>query len=387
MYYLGLDMGSTATKAVIIDKNRIIIGKGITHTGAEVGMAADRSIAEAETDARVNYFIELMCTYGYSNLSDKLRLLFYGNRVLEKFDVLQQMCRADMGNKTLDGLRERIYQERPCSLQRFIDDTVLEIGAKTVLRKAHRSLEKEVFKGDFERCMASALRMVPLDDGMRKQLLDVGLGKDFPIKNKIGTGYGRLSLPFKKEQIITEISCHGKGACYLFSGTRTVLDIGGQDTKGIKVNAEGTVCNFVMNDKCAAGTGKYLQNIARGMRLNIDEIGPLSLKAKNDVRISNTCTVFAEGDAKHLLNDGVCIEDILRAMHVAIAKRSIGLLGRIGIENELTFTGGVAKNIGVVKIIEEEVAGMGARLNVCADSQYTGAIGAALYAIDKDGKG
>ena len=194
----------------------------------------------------------------------------------------------------------------------------------------------------------------------------------------VGTGYGRYKIEAGDAQV-TEISCHARGAQLLFPGTRTVIDMGGQDTKAIKVGPDGGVIDFCMNDKCAAGTGRFLAAAADVLGLTLDEIGPISLKGANPIRLTSVCTVFVESDILGYLVQKKKVEDILAGVHQAIAARTIGLVRRVGIEEEITFTGGVARNVGMVPALESK---LGAPLNVAADSQFTGALGAALYALD-----
>jgi len=195
----------------------------------------------------------------------------------------------------------------------------------------------------------------------------------------VGTGYGRYKVTFGNTQI-TEISCHAKGAHFVFPRTRTLLDIGGQDTKAIKVNELGEVTDFSMNDKCAAGTGRFLGAAASTMDLALDDLGPLSLRGRAPVRITTVCTVFVESEIIAYLAQGKRIEDILRGMHNAIAARSIALLRRVGTDEELTFTGGVSRNSGMVHALEEALA---MKTNVSPESQFMGAIGAALFALER----
>ena len=195
----------------------------------------------------------------------------------------------------------------------------------------------------------------------------------------VGTGYGRYKVMFGDAQI-TEISCHARGASLLFPKTRTVIDMGGQDAKGIKVGEEGDVKDFVMNDKCAAGTGRFLANSAEALGMPLDEIGPLALKAKNPVRLSTVCAVFVESDIMSYLGQGKKVEDILGGVHSAIAARTIALVRRVGIEPEVTFTGGVSRNIGMVRALEEK---LGMPVNVSPDSHFVGAIGAAIFALER----
>ena len=195
----------------------------------------------------------------------------------------------------------------------------------------------------------------------------------------VGTGYGRYKVTFGNAQI-TEISCHARGANLLFPNTRTVIDMGGQDAKGIRVDENGAVKDFVMNDKCAAGTGRFLSNAAETVGIKLDDIGPISLKAKKAVRLSTVCAVFVESDIMSYLAEGKTVEDILGGVHSAIAARTVSLVRRVGIEPEVTFTGGVSRNIGMVKALEEK---LGLRVNVCDDSHFIGAIGAALFAMER----
>jgi len=195
----------------------------------------------------------------------------------------------------------------------------------------------------------------------------------------VGTGYGRYKVTFGNAQI-TEISCHARGANFLFPRTRTVIDMGGQDAKGIRVGQDGDVKDFVMNDKCAAGTGRFLSNAAETLGLRLDEIGPISLEAKKPVRLSTVCAVFVESDIMSYLAEGKTVQDILGGVHSAIAARTVALVRRVGIEPEVTFTGGVTRNIGMVRALEEKLQ---LRVNVCEDSHFIGAIGAALFALER----
>jgi len=195
----------------------------------------------------------------------------------------------------------------------------------------------------------------------------------------VGTGYGRYKVNFGNAQI-TEISCHARGANLLFPRTRTVIDMGGQDAKGIRVGEQGDVKDFVMNDKCAAGTGRFLSNAAETVGLSLDEIGPISLEAKKPVRLSTVCAVFVESDIMSYLAEGKTVQDILGGVHSAIAARTVALVRRVGIEPEVAFTGGVSRNIGMVKALEEK---LGLPVNVCDDSHFIGAIGAAIFALER----
>lgn len=194
----------------------------------------------------------------------------------------------------------------------------------------------------------------------------------------IGTGYGRYRVTFGNAQV-TEISCHGRGAVHMFPNSRTVLDMGGQDTKAIRVSPSGEIDDFCMNDKCAAGTGRFLGAASSALDIPLDELGATALRYTKPVRISTTCTVFAESEVLSWLGRGKKVEDILWGVHQSIAVRSYSLMRRVGIESEITFTGGVARNIAMIKAMEEK---LGATLNVSEESHYMGALGAALYALD-----
>ena len=199
------------------------------------------------------------------------------------------------------------------------------------------------------------------------------------VKYVVGTGYGRYKVEAGDAQV-TEISCHARGAHFIFPGTRTVIDMGGQDTKAIKTGPDGNVVDFCMNDKCAAGTGRFLAAAADVVGLTLEEIGEVSLKGTKPIRLTSVCTVFVESDIMNYLAQRKSVEDILAGVHQAIASRTIGLVRRVGVEEEITFTGGVARNIGMVRALEEK---LGTALNVGPDSHFMGALGAALFAVDK----
>jgi len=206
---------------------------------------------------------------------------------------------------------------------------------------------------------------------------EAGVAED-EVLYLVGTGYGRYRVTFGHAQV-TEISCHARGAAHLFPGTASVLDMGGQDTKAIRVAPGGTVLDFCMNDKCAAGTGRFLQSAAMALDIPLGELGTIALRAARPVRISTTCTVFAESEVLSWLSRGKKIEDILMGVHQGIANRSLALLRRVGIAPEVTFTGGVAKNPAMVELIARYV---GMPLNVSDDAHFMGALGAALFARD-----
>lgn len=215
------------------------------------------------------------------------------------------------------------------------------------------------------------------ENAFAQALNDSGIRED-EIEYIIGTGYGRYRVTFGNTQV-TEISCHGRGAVHMFPQTQTVLDMGGQDTKAICVNPDGEIIDFCMNDKCAAGTGRFLGAAASALDIPLNELGPRALDYQKPVRISTTCTVFAESEVLSWLGKGKKIEDILWGVHTSIASRSAGLLRRVGIREEVTFTGGVTRNIGMIRALEEK---LGTSLNISEESHYMGALGAALFALD-----
>jgi predicted CoA-substrate-specific enzyme activase len=208
--------------------------------------------------------------------------------------------------------------------------------------------------------------------------LDSGKLGEEEVEYVIGTGYGRYRVTFGNAQV-TEISCHGRGAVHMFPNTRTVVDMGGQDTKAIRVTPSGEIGDFCMNDKCAAGTGRFLGAAAAALDIPLDELGDTALKYQKPVRISTTCTVFAESEVLSWLGKGKKIQDILWGVHMSIASRSMALMRRVGIEDEISFTGGVTRNVAMIAALEEK---LGKKLNVSEDSHYMGALGAALFALD-----
>ncbi|MCF2642603.1 MAG: acyl-CoA dehydratase activase [Roseburia sp.] len=213
-----------------------------------------------------------------------------------------------------------------------------------------------------------------LEDVLKK----ANLKKD-DITRIVSTGYGRVSIPFA-DTTVTEISCHGKGAHFLFPTVHTILDIGGQDSKGIRLNDNGEVVDFVMNDKCAAGTGRFLEMMARTLEISIDELGPISLKSTENIEISSMCSVFAESEVISLIAQNKEIADIAHGIHTAIAKKAISLLKRVGLTGDFMMTGGVAKNPGVVAILEKE---LNSKLFIYEEPEIVGALGAALYGLEE----
>jgi predicted CoA-substrate-specific enzyme activase len=207
---------------------------------------------------------------------------------------------------------------------------------------------------------------------MEQALAQAGISFE-EVAYVVATGYGRVNVPFADKQI-TEITCHARGVYSIFPTVRTVIDIGGQDSKAIKL-ANGKVVNFIMNDKCAAGTGRFLEVIAETLGLGLEEMSRLSLTAKKKERISSTCTIFAEQEVVSRLAEGAAIEDIVAGLFDSIASRVYSMAERLKVEKDVVITGGGAKSIGLVKAFEEK---MGFPLLVPPEPLLTGAIGAAL---------
>jgi predicted CoA-substrate-specific enzyme activase len=199
------------------------------------------------------------------------------------------------------------------------------------------------------------------------------------INYTVATGYGRVLVPFAQENV-SEISCHAKGINFYYPSVRTILDMGGQDCKAIRCDAEGNVTNFVMNDKCAGGTGRFLEMIADVLGLQIAEIGNTALQSRNITPFNTVCAVFAKSEAIGYLRRGVARSDILAGLNEAIAVRCLNLLKKVSIENDFTITGGIAKNKGMVAKIKEKV---GLEPVLAPDPQLIGALGAALFAQAK----
>ena len=210
--------------------------------------------------------------------------------------------------------------------------------------------------------------------------LDQALARSGAVRERVGpvvaTGYGRIAVEFADQQV-TEISCYARGIHYLFPEVRTVIDIGGQDSKVVAVGPGGTPLDFAMNDKCAAGTGRFLEVTARAMQLELPDLGPCAIQARRPADISSTCTVFAESEVITMVAEGVSREDIVAGLCCSISRRVGALARRVGVERPVAFAGGVAMNVGVVRSLEEV---LGERLVVPEQPQIVGALGAALIA-------
>lgn len=214
-------------------------------------------------------------------------------------------------------------------------------------------------------------------DVVADALSRAGITRD-EIKYTVVTGYGRVNYKDADKQI-TEITCHAKGVGFLTGDAKTIVDIGGQDAKVIKLDEHGKVSNFVMNEKCAAGTGRFLEVMARVLGCKLDDLSELADKATKEISINNTCTVFAESEVISRLSAGENIADVARGAHVAIAKRVMGMCNRVGYEAKVVMTGGVALNKNMVQALAVE---MGCDIEVVPNCQAAGAIGAAVFAFE-----
>jgi predicted CoA-substrate-specific enzyme activase len=196
----------------------------------------------------------------------------------------------------------------------------------------------------------------------------------------VSTGYGRAIVPFAHRNI-TEITCHCRGAQWFVPGASTVLDVGGQDSKGIRIGPNGEVADFAMNDKCAAGTGRFMEIVAEALHVPLSEIGPLSLKSTKLLPFSSTCAAFGRGAAVTMRKEGQSKEDILNGLHAAIAGRVMPLVKKVGIADKFVISGGIGRNVGLVQKIEAKLDGL--KVNLPQEPMIVGAVGAALFALDR----
>jgi (R)-2-hydroxyacyl-CoA dehydratese activating ATPase len=199
------------------------------------------------------------------------------------------------------------------------------------------------------------------------------------IRHVVSTGYGREIVPFSNSTV-TEITCHARGVKHLFPDVHTLIDIGGQDSKVIGIDERGGVSDFVMNDKCAAGTGRFLEVMATALETEVGMLGKLSLRSEKQVKVSSMCTVFAESEVVSLLSKECSKADIAAGIHEAIARRISGMVGQIGMREKVAMVGGVAKNTGVVRSLERI---LGTSFRIPEEPQLTGALGAALIAKER----
>jgi len=217
-----------------------------------------------------------------------------------------------------------------------------------------------------------------VDDALSQLYKNSGL-KQSDCKNIIATGYGRMNFEKASEQL-SEIICHAKGVKKMLPSVRTIIDIGGQDSKAIQISDKGTIGQFAMNDKCAAGTGRFLDVMCRVVGIPIEEMGEVGKSAAKVLDISNTCAVFAESEVISKLAEGSAIPDLIAGIHTSVARRIAGLVMRIGVVPETALTGGVAKNDGIKEALSKE---LGVELLVPPNPQFTGALGAALFALER----
>ncbi len=242
------------------------------------------------------------------------------------------------------------------------------ITAKAAICRDGSLLATSVIQAGYDRA-AAALQVLD------QALAGAGLARD-EVACLVATGYGRVQVP-GAQRTVTEITCHARGAYFLCPDVRTVIDIGGQDSKVIAVGAAGRVLDFVMNDKCAAGSGRFLEVMARALEVDVADFGALALSAPRRAKISSTCTVFAESEVVTHLAAGVPRDEIAAGIHEAIATRIATMAGRIGVQDVVVLTGGVARNAGVARMLEEK---LGHHVVVPEQAQLAGAIGAALIA-------
>ena len=422
--YLGIDLGSTTSKAVILDDTGEILGKGITNSRSNYEMASSVARTEAYVNAKFTLFRRALPQgLGSLALADELEQSFRLEQYLAQLRLLERFA-----EETLDGTRYALVRaeakprlgqvfesmraqapdffrrgaRRKSDFFRDLAGSSFQVNAEkladprtanfsmmlSLFDKAILRVENEPVELGFDANIVPALERVlqSAPDGSREIWRAAAqVARTTPLEEVrgVGTGYGRARLPFPKDRIRSEILCHGLGAHAMFPKTKTVLDIGGQDTKAIQVDPEGIVTSFQMNDRCAAGCGRYLGYIADEMNLGLHELGPLAQQSTRTVRISSTCTVFAGAELRDRLTLGEKREDILAGLHRAIILRAMSLLARSGgIEDEFTFTGGVANNPAAVDALKQLVKeNYGARiLNISPGSIYTGALGAALFA-------
>ena len=244
------------------------------------------------------------------------------------------------------------------------------LTAKAVILKDREIIAKEIIRAT-ARPEQSALAVMELSCGA------AGINIE-NIDMLVGTGYGRKHIPFVNS-VESEIACHARGAFHQAPGTRTVIDIGGQDAKAIRIDDRGEVIRYAYNDKCASGTGRFLEIIADSLDVSLEELGALSQKSTEILTISNQCVVFAETEIISLINEGREIADIISALHRAFANRAASLARGIGVEEEVLMTGGVAKNPGMFSAL---AGALGIELKAVSDPQINGALGAALIAED-----
>ena len=429
--YVGIDLGSTTTKAVLLDDNAEVIGRGITNSRSNYDTACRVAKLEAIIDARLTLCRRKLreavpdLTEGLDDLLVDLERGFRLEQFLEQLDDLERTCASRITGERFAGVEksvaevlsavfEKLRAEAPelyapgaprrsdffrdIAGSRYLSiaqdvakeagvsyELLLNIYDKSIIDVENRPPSDD-FSGKFLRSLDHLIENAPelrARIGSIESAVRAALEVELEEVYLVGTGYGRVTLPFSKEHIRSEILCHGLGAHMMYPGTRTVLDIGGQDTKGIQIDGDGIVENFQMNDRCAAGCGRYLGYIADEMKMGLHELGPMAMKATRSVRINSTCTVFAGAELRDRLALGEKREDILAGLHRAIVLRAMSIISRSGgISDEFTFTGGVAKNEAAVrelkKLVNENYGDV--TININPESIYTGALGAATFA-------
>jgi len=423
---VGIDLGSTTTKAVLLDEQGRIIGKGITNSRSNYEVACAVAREEALRAARFTLLeraLPAATAVSMDVLLAAFRLELYLDELGELREEIDRVLRSlnyhrdrdELGaavRSVLDGMVAEAPAlflgdgGRKSDFFRDIAGAGFMAGAERVALGGVVGFERLV--GLFDRAILDVeTRLVPRPFGAllrragdrcasrtstdreREALRQAITFAAEEVINEVcfvGTGYGRQTLPFPKSAVRSEILCHGRGAHRIFPGTRTVLDIGGQDTKAIQVDDAGVVTSFQMNDRCAAGCGRYLGYIADELNMGLHELGPRAMQAQRVAKVNSTCTVFAGAELRERLALGERREDILAGLHRSIMLRAMSLLARSGgIRSEFSFTGGVCKNPMAVRMLTELVAenySSSIVINTHADSIYMGALGAALFGLD-----
>jgi benzoyl-CoA reductase subunit A len=424
---VGIDLGSTTTKAILLDEHAGVVGQGITNSRSNYEVACAVARDEALGAARLNLLDRavraLPAQPRLATLADAVPDAFAFEVYRDQLDDLQQEllkcldqvgpepARAALRPALLDVLAAMhegaaaLFDGSGTRQSHFFRDlagAAFMHAAEGVCASAG-SVPFERLAGLFDRAVLNVetrltprsfdilLRraldgLAPGDDEAADAVMHAARGAVIDEVAFVGTGYGRQTLPFPKEAVRSEILCHGRGAHAVFPATRTVLDIGGQDTKAIQVDPDGVVTSFQMNDRCAAGCGRYLGYIADELGIGLHELGPLALRARRVIRVNSTCTVFAGAELRERLALGQRREDILAGLHRAMMLRAMSLLARSGgVCNEFTFTGGVCRNEMATKVLHDlvdEHYGKAIAVNTHPDSIYMGARGAALFALD-----
>ena len=404
--FLGIDLGSTTTKAVVLDEDGNVVGRGITNSRSNYDVACAIVRDEALLHVRFSMVGQRVPAAFLSLLERHFRMQQYLAQLRRLRLSMLAYAERHRAGAVVDDIADRMTERarehfaegavrksdffRDLAASDFMQlaetradpkgitfETLCSIFDAAIL-VVENTIEEDAFQAHIRPALVSA----GADDSIQRAVDEVR-GIKLVEAGTVGTGYGRQRLPFPKEQLRSEILCHGLGAHAMFPNTRTVLDIGGQDTKAIQVDGSGIVTSFQMNDRCAAGCGRYLGYIADEMNLGLHELGPLAQQSHKRVKINSTCTVFAGAELRDRLALGQQREDILAGLHRAIMLRAMSLLARSGgISDEFTFTGGVARNPAAVAALQDLVReNYGPRtLNISHESIYTGALGAAMFA-------